>query len=370
VGLPVLNVVILPKNLVRGICTAVIIAGAAMTAGGCSFDGAPRPRLGCYATSTPGGRFIDANGLGSHSYRGSPFENNGVAYTCRGGHIDVTHARICADNTRYLYEKTKKNLLAGHTEFTYSLNVDRSTYYVTLGYPDNWKNLPKADKEKIADEVSLELSQYFSYTMVTWHEILTWFGFKTMAVLPEDASAFSWEDNYSNLFGIRLGAQALQDKQHDYDAAMTIVLKKELENLGVQSHTFAHDAAEKMRGTWWDGEIMVDMKERNMDVGLVDGNAAPTLVPGVCGDPQPRSLPVPTVGTLAKYGFAMNLEIEPHEWESGQILKIVYPNGKAKRIHPATDIPIVMEYLRKDGMQRGYVVMPPKKSSGEAGVKK
>ena len=86
---------------------SIAMAAASLMASGCSLDGGPRPRLGCYATSTPGGRFIDANGLGNHSYRGSPLENNGIAYTCRGGHIDVTHARICADNTRYLYEKTK-----------------------------------------------------------------------------------------------------------------------------------------------------------------------------------------------------------------------------------------------------------------------
>lgn len=361
---------ILYKKMVRGIGTAVIVAGAVFAAGGCSLDGAPRPRLGCYATSTPGTRFIDANGLGNHSYRGSPLENNGIAYTCRGGHIDVTHVRICADNERYLYEQTKKNLLAGDTKFTYSLNVDRSTYYVTLNYPANWKNLPKADKEKIADEVSLEMSQYFTYTMVTWHEILTWFGFKTMAVLPEFPSAFSWEDNYSNLLGIRLAAQAVQDKEHDYDAAMTILLKRELETLGGQSHTFARAAAEKMRGTWWDGEIMVDMKERNMDIGLVDGFVTPTLVPGVCGNPQPKSIPAPTLKTASDYGFAVNLEIAPHEWESGQILKIVYPNGKGKRIHAATDIPIVMDYLRKDGMRRGYAVMPPGKQGDAVEVKR
>lgn len=360
-------------KLIRIIKLAVSAGTAALAVFalvGCSLDGAPRPRLGCYATSTPGTRFIDANGLGKHSYRGSPFENNGIAYTCKGGHIDVTHARIGADNVRYLYNKTKKHLMAGDTKFTYSLNVDRSTYYVTLGYPDNWKNLSKADKEKIADEVSLELSQYFTYTMVTWHEILTWFGFKTMAVLPEFPSAFSWEDNYSNLFGIRLGAQAVQDKEHNYDEAMTIILKRELENLGAQSHTFARSASESMRGKWWDGEIMVDMKERNMDIGLVDGYVTPTLVPDVCPGAKPQSYPVPTAKILSKYGFKMQLEIEPHEWESGQILKIVYPDGKTKRIQPSTDIPIVMEYLRKDAAKRGYNAMPPKQEGMNAGDRK
>jgi hypothetical protein len=348
------------KVIIRPTASAVIAAIAIFAVGGCTFNGEPRPRLGCYATSTPGGRFIDANGLGKHSYRGSTSENNGIAYTCRGGHIDVTHARIGADNVRYLYNKTKKNLMADNSEFTYNLNVDRSTYFVKLTYPANWKTLSKNDKEKIADEVALELSQYFTYTMVTWHEILTWFGFKTMAVLPEFPSAFSWEDNYSNLFGIRLGAEAVQDKEHDYDEAMTIALKKGLENLGGQSHTFAREASEKMRGKWWDGQIMVDMKERNMDIGLVDGNVTPTLVPGACEGAKPQSYPVPTTKVLSKYGFTMQLEIEPHEWESGQILKIIYPNGKGKRVQPSTDIPIVIDYLKKDAIKRGYNTMPPK----------
>jgi hypothetical protein len=342
----------------------VLAACAVSIAAGCSFSDAPRPRLGCYATSTPGGRFIDANSLGKHSYESSPFllssENNGIAYTCRGGHIDVTHARIGADNVRYLYIKTKKNLLQGRTEFTYSLNVDHSIYYVKLKYPENWKNMPAAEKTKIADEVSLELSQYFTYTMVTWHEILTWFGFKTMAIVPEFPSAFSWEDNYSNLFGTRLGAEAVQDKQHDYDTAMTIVLKKELENLGVISAKSAWNASESMRGKWWTGQIMVDMKERNMDIGLVDGYATPTLVPGECPDAQPLSLPVPTTKLAEKYGFTVSLEIEPHEWESRQILKIAHPDGKSKMIDPKTDMLVVLEYVKQDAIKRGYVIMPPK----------
>jgi hypothetical protein len=307
--------------------------------------------------------------LGKHSYKSSPIlvssEGDGIAYTCRGGHIDVTHARIGADNVRYLYNKIEKNLNKGNTEFTYSLNVDRSTYYVKLQYPKDWQTLTEVQKDKIADEVSLELSQYFTYTMVTWHEILTWFGFKTMAIVPEFPSAFSWEDNYSNLFGIGVGAQALQDKEHNYDEAMTIALKRELENLGIQSRSFAWNASEKMRGKWWTGQIMVDMKERNMDIGLVDGYVTPTLVPGVCDDAKPQSLPAPNTRLAEKYGFSIHLEIEPHEWESGQILKIVHPDKKSRQILVPTDMLVVLEYVKQDALKRGYVVMPPKESGGD-----
>jgi hypothetical protein len=352
------------EKTVKSIVLAGIAIIAACLFGGCSFNGAPRVRLGSYATATPGTRFLDINNLGKHSYCGSPSENDGIVYTCRGGHIDINHVRIAADYVRYLYNKTKKNLMKGKSEFTFGLNVDRSTYFVKLTYPADWKTFSKQEKEKIADEVSLKLSRYFTYTMVTWHEILTWFGFKTMGVLPEFPSAFSWEDNYSNLVGTRVGAQALQDKQHDYDEAMTIALKKELENLGVQPRKTAREASLKMKGKWWNGTLLIDMRQRNMDIGLVDGNVTPTLVLGVCEGAKPQSYPAPALKALSKYGFAMSLEIKPKEWESRKILKIVYPDGKAKKIQPMTDIPVVMEYIKKEALKMGYNVMPPGKNKG------
>ncbi len=326
---------------------AAVLSGAVLMAG-CSWSGAPRVRLGSYATSTPGTHFIDANNLGRHSYRCFLFENNGIAYTCRGGHIDVTHARICADNVRYLYYKIRKDLLASNPNIKFKLNVEPSTYFVTLHYPPEWEELTKKEKRLVADELALEMSQYFTFAMTTWHEVLTWFGYKCMAVLPEQPSAFSWEDIYSNLVGIRIAAQALQDDEHSYNKAVTIALKNELENLGVQSHHTAWQAAEKMRGKWFDGLVLVNMKERNFDIGLDDGMVTPTLVPGMCEDAQPQSYPVPKLDKFDEYGFSMDFEAEPREFERGKILKIIYPDGSShRRIRPAEHIPLVIDYIKK-----------------------
>ena len=87
---------------------------------GCSLGG-PRHRLGCYPTSTPGTRFVSADKLGRHSYAFGPFETNGITYTCKGGHIDITHLRIGADNTRYIASKLYKGLINNQTEFSFSL---------------------------------------------------------------------------------------------------------------------------------------------------------------------------------------------------------------------------------------------------------
>jgi hypothetical protein len=326
------------------VLTAIVPAIASFT--GCTFSGEPRVRLGSYATSTPGTNFININSLGRHSYGCFLFENNGIVYTCRGGHVDIAHVRIGADNVRHLYYKVRKNLLKNNSTIKFKLNVEPSQYFVDIEYPSYWETLPKDEKRRIADEVALEMSQYFTFTMTTWHEVLTWFGYKCMAFLPEQPSAFSWEDIYSNLVGIRIGAQAILDEEHSYNEAVTIAIKKELEDLQVQPRHTAWSAAEKMRGIWFEGLVLVDMRERNFDIGLDDGFVTPTLVPGVCDDAQPKSCPVPTLDKFQKYGFTMDLEVEPKEFERGKILKIIYPNGERKRIQPAKHIPLVIDYIK------------------------
>jgi hypothetical protein len=346
------------RKAVRLTLVAGVAAGSVFICG-CTTGGEPRVRLGSYATPTPGTRYLDISDLGEHSYGSSLSENDGIVYTCRGGHIDITHVRIAADYVRYLNDKIRKCLMNSDAEFTFKFNVEPSTYYATLQYPPTWKFLPRKDKEIIADEVAIELSQYCTYTMTTWHEVITWFGYKTVAFWSEEPSAFSWEDIYSNLVGVRLGGQALQDEKHNFDEAMTILLKQELKNLGIQSRDIARQAAEKMKGKWWSGFVQVDMKERNMDIGLDDGFVTPTLVPGICGSAQPQSYPVPTLEKCSKYGFTIDLAVEPREFERWKIFKLVYPNGGEKRIHPSEQLPIVMDFIKKEALAKGYDVMPP-----------
>ena len=350
----------LPK-IIKLIAFACI---AAIAVGGCSIDGQPRNRTGSYATATLGTNFLDPNNLGKHSYL-TPFnhEKDGIVYTCRGGHLDLTHVRIVADNTRYLYYTIRKTLMLTASEFTFKASDGPSLYYVHLKYPDNWTSLSRNDQKVIANEVSLELSPYLSYMMITWHEVLTWFGYKSTGLFPEFPSAFSWEDTYSNLVGARLGVQAIADQEHDFDTAMTIALKQELEYLGVQSAATARAASEKMKGKWWNGTpflIYVEMKERNMDMGYVDGFITPTLVPDMCKGATPQSYPAMKLTELTRRGFSMTIEIEPREFEKKEIFKIVYPDGKGKRIEPAVHLPLIMEYIKKQGIEMGYTVMPPK----------
>lgn len=345
----ILSVIFRRGEAAKKLCMITVAVGLFFWSG-CSFTitGAPRPRLGSYATSTPGTNFIDNNSLGRHCYENSLFENDGIVYTCRGGHIDIAHLRIAADYTRYLRDKTLKCLTDSKTKLTFKLNVESSTYFVTLTYPENWRLLPPEEKEKAAHEIASELGQYFTFTMTTWHEVLTYYGYKCMAIVPEQPSAFSWEDIYSNLLGTRLGARAIEDKDRGYNEAMTAMINEELESLQVQSRKTAHDASEKMRGKWFEGFVLINMMERNLDIGADDGFVTPVLVPDVCENAEPLSLPVPSLDAFNRYGFTMRFEVEPKEFERGKILSIIYPNGGEKRVQLAHDLPLIVEHIKEE----------------------
>lgn len=328
------------------------VSAAIISLDGCGGGNRPGARMGSYATATLGTHFLDADTMGKHHFGNSCLERNGIVYTCKGGHIDIAHARIAADNVRYLQDVVKKNLVKTSRNFEFKLKVEPSTYYVTLEYPSYWQNLSRKEKSKRIEELSIEMASYLTYVMTTWHEVLTWFGFKCMAFVPEQPSAFSWEDVYSNVFGIKIGTLALQDKKHSYNEAVTIAFDKELRDFGIQSRETARKASEKMRGIWYDGVLIAEMKVRNLDIGIDDGFVTPMLVPGVCKGAVPEPLSVPKLYYLYTYGFKMKLEIQPRELERNKIFRIIYPNVSPsdypKKIELEKHLPAIMAYIKKE----------------------
>ena len=317
------------------------------------FDGPPRIRFGTYPSSNIGTFFLSPN-LGSHAYCFSPFEKDGVAYTCRGGHIDIIHVRISADWTAYLTATAYRHLINHESGFSCKLAVDRSESFVTFTYPEDWDSLSKLEQMRIAREVALALGPYLTFTMTTWHEMLTWYGFKCIGPFPEFPSAFSWEDSYSNLLGTIIAVRALEDPQHKYNQAVKIALDEEMRKLGIQPARVARQASESVRGKWFTGNVIfhVNMKKRNFDIGLEDGYITPTLVPDVsaCPDAEPLPYTVPTLEVLSKYGFSAKLEIEPHEWERDKILRVAYGNKPGKRIIPEEHFALIMNDIRRQAV--------------------
>lgn len=338
----------------RGILKGVAGMGLVIFVSGCNIS-APRPRMGTLPTPPPGPRFSNPNNLGKHSYYFNPFETNGIVYTCKAGHIDITHVRWNADYTRFAFKKIRKTLMDKGKGFSFNLTLELSTHKVRFSYPENWDQISKDEKEKIANEIAFEVGPYLAFNATTWHEIITWFGTHFAGFEPEFNSAFSWEDIYSNLLGTKLGVEALKDKTRDYDSAMTVAINRELQRLGVKSMKTAIQASEKMRGTWFKGYLNVHTMRKNIDIGVDDGYITPILVPGICDDAEPELLAAPTIDILSKYGFSMKYTIQPREWEKGKIFKVVYQNKKKRYILPDKHFPIIINHIKKEAVEKfGY----------------
>ena len=316
----------------------------------------PRSRPGSYATATRSVRFLDLADLGHHAYRLSWSERNGIVYTCKAGHIDIAHVRKGIDWTAFLAAMVLGHLERGQSHFQFKL-YEPSRYVVELAYPEHWNALPIQDRRRVARETALELGQYFAYTALTWHEIITWFGYKFKGFQSEFPSAFSWEDTYSNVLGTHVAGLVLQGAHRDFDEAVTAALERALRDLDIQSAETARQAAESVSDWWYSWDVVgTVVRKRNLDIGLGDHRVTPCLVPSVPGyhGAEGRPLLVPTLDRVAACGFSVRLEIEPREWERERVLSIVYPDAEQRRerFEPAVHFAKIMDHIACDAERR------------------
>ena len=326
---------------------AALLLLVLIVSGGCGGGKKAHMRFGAFFGSPAGMKFYDAQDLGTPHFRFSIKEKNGMVYTCKGGFIDTGHLREAADRTAYFSEITYRNLVDKKSEFSFHL-IEPSLYSVKVSYPSNWGEISTQDREKIAGEVSILLSQYFAHTSMVWHEIMTWYGYATLKVFPDTISAFSCEDGYSDLLGTRLGAEALRDKKQRYNDAMTELIYKELRELDAQPAEVGKQAAEKVKGKWYTGGLyfFVDMKKHNFDIGLDDGSITPVLVPGICPDVVPKLYAVPDLKQVEQYGFRVEVEIEPRVFKKKKIYESIGLD-KESRIKPEVHFPLIMANIEK-----------------------
>ncbi|MCF7972348.1 MAG: DUF4056 domain-containing protein [Phycisphaerae bacterium] len=318
----------------------------------------PRSRLSSPPCATLGTHFINAFKLGKHSYTFSLSEKNGILYTAQGGHIDTPHLRKLADWTAYLACRIQESIQNNETGFEYRM-WEPSRHYVTWTYPETWSTLSKVEREEATRDIAIALGQHLAFTAATWHEILTWHGYRGIGVWPEFQSAFSWEDNYSNLLGCHIAGAALSDPDLEFDEAMTREIEAVIDSLGGQTKRVARQASAAMRGTWFEGDVIfLKIFKRNFDIGLTDGYITPWIVTCLnkfgLATAQPASIPLPSMEPLHRVGFEFNLEIEPREFEKNKILRIVYPNPKTaqKRINPDIHFKPIMEAILRAATER------------------
>lgn len=317
----------------------------------------PRIRPGSYATATREVRFLDSANLGRHGYRFDWSEENGIIYTCRAGHVDIAHVRKAADYTGYLAAVVLGQVEQGQTRFWFKL-IEPSAYFITLTFPPDWDTLDGVEQERLARIVSRDLGAYLAHVALTWHEIITWFGYRPRPHKSEFPSAFSWEDTYSNALGAQIGAAALADPNLSFDEAVTEILGQWVKDLDGQSAQVARHASESMRGQWYTKSWLVTrISRRNFDAGQDDGYITPCLVPSVavCEGAQPQPIAVPTLDTLARHGFSVKVELEPRLWEQNRIRGVLDDAGSpaAKRLDPAAHFPLIIAYCETDHLGKG-----------------
>ncbi len=289
---------------------------------GCSVIGIPKTRIGCFPTGWPNGNYPNPNNLGIHNRT----EKNGLVYACEAGLIDLYHMRNGVDRTKFYFDKSFNNLMNNKTEFSFKA-TEPSVYNVKINYPENWKSLNDLEKKAIAKEVAIDCGAYFSYISTTWHEILTSFDYKFLGFISQFESAFTFEDNFSNLLGVYLGEKALH-KGGDFNKTVSLLIDEELRKLGVQSSQTAKYVSKNST-----------LKKRHLDIGL-NGDMVPWIFEiKECEGAEPKSYSVPS--SDLRYGFSIELEIEPKI--CGEIQRIV---GKNK-INPKIDFPIIMKNIEK-----------------------
>lgn len=315
---------------------AIVIGffGLELLISGCSECARPRYKLGAYFGCITGIRCLNMTDLVEYKYDGNPDERDGLIYTCKGGFIDMGHLREAVDRTKYLFEITYQNVKRGQREFSFQA-IEPAMYQVNLDYPAVWDQLEPAHKEILAREISIDLGQYFAQTSMIWHEIITWFGYSSMAVFSENISSFSWEDSYSDFLGTYIAAKALRDKDHDFEKTVTRLMHEELLNLDAQASKITQEAINKINGKWYKHDLLfvVNMVKRNFNTGIDDGSIEPWLIPGICNPNQPQSYPVPAIDSASTKGFTIRLKLLPREFEKDYVLKMIGDTEIQPEIH-------------------------------------
>jgi hypothetical protein len=219
--------------------------------------------------------------LGPHKYDSGAFsvqgsstknafssEKNGLIYTCRGGFIDTAHVRDYADWTLFWGATIVRSSVTGAT---IELPPEGGKRRVII------RPLPPELIERYGlRRIAIGLAQWMAFQLSVWHEIATAYGWASIDLYPEYVSAFSPEDLYSNLLGIKIGGGLLMQSESAvsdsiYDQNMDLWLQTTLRYLQPVSAAAGKAATHLVDGVWWDPKARLPdprlVLRRNLDAG-------------------------------------------------------------------------------------------------------
>ncbi len=319
---------------------------------GCALS-EPRTRLGGLPCPGPLTLFelADPEHLGTHRYGnlphlfGSDECGHGILYTRRAGFLDMAHVRESMDWSRYVFIRVGRALRDHSTTLNLD-GYDNCPFRLLFHYPIDWDVMAPDRRERIINELSLRIAHRVALDALTWHEIITWFGYGTTVVWSEKASAFTYEDTMSHVIGMLAADDALRHPAVSWNRDATRALGEELVRVGVVSKEEAERAVELVKGKWWaDGQCI----RRMLDVGLAGDRIHPWLVRGIPGgDEPPQAFALPTLRDVEGRDFAgfWSMTIEPSWLIPAPVCACC--EGKPRYIDPAIHFPVLMEKIRKE----------------------
>jgi hypothetical protein len=228
------------------------------------------------------GNITSVDKLGPHKYDAGAFsvegssrknaftsEKNGLVYTCRGGFIDTAHVRDYADWTMFWAATTVRLSVTGGTV---ELPAEGGKRRVII------RPLPAQLLERYGlRRTATALAQWLAFQLSIWHEIATAYGFASIDLYPEYVSAFSPEDLYSNLLGIKIAGGMLMQTGSSatdslYDQNMDRWLQATLLYLQPVPVGAGTAAMYLVDGVWWNSKARLPdprlVARRNLDAGL------------------------------------------------------------------------------------------------------
>ena len=321
--------------------------------------GPPRMRFGTmpfdawYSPLTP----LSVDDLGTHAYvdpgatvggDGNPLEEvgRGTLYTTRGGFLDISHIRNAVDLTRFCYVHIRASFRAGLYDVEL-LSAEPDIYHVTLRPPPQWRDLdPDQIPVEIDDQIhdaAIQIAGRIAYLMTTWHEVLTFFGYKGTGLITERPSAFSYDDAASHRVGVEVAMRALEHQlvPTEFDEFVTKELRGYLTELGVVDAEEMVRRVEAAEGKFWRGS---DPYLRVVDLGQ-DGRPLKAELTDDQHEPITWDFPedAHVAGHRVEDLYDVNIELKV--FEAGAILEAI--GREEGPVRPPTDFQALHDHIEQ-----------------------
>jgi len=317
------------------------------------FERTPQMRMGTLLFPTLIWPLSIANptNLGEHAYSLGPLPplrlmetSRGLIYTRKAGFVDIAHIRNSIDLAYYAYRRLLPALKEERTHLVL-VGAEPSLYHVRITYPQWWQSQMPQLREKSTVLLAQRMAQRMSYLMMTWHEIITWYGYRSTLIAGEKWSAFSCDDMYSHLLGTELAGAFLDLPEVKFEQAVTYALSDSLVELEAMEPEQTRHAVDLVEGVWWDFGKQ-DLLLRQVEINLDGETMHPWLMPELLQGRKAASLALPTLKDINGHDLRnmISVEIIPNIFEADTIrtdLKTTHP-----RIHPEVDFGRIAEHIR------------------------